>query len=266
MKNYNKILEAVNRGIQLALDDFDDEDTPIQNIKSKQVQNRDYTKEYLDLMKIVVDLGLPSRTLWCKYNLGVNLENLNTAQDYIGNYFAWGEIKPKSKYTPNTYKFGKINRWTGEKSSMDMSKYNKSTDWTFELEDTDDAAKQILGENWCIPNVKDYEELMKYTKQKFVVNYNGIKDLHGVTFTGSNKNSIFVPLSGEWDDVIGRRINESVINKNYGYFWLSELDYERSYENIACIASVCNAGQCINYSDRYIGLPIRPVYKNYEKL
>ena len=33
MKNYNKILEAVNRGIQLALDDFDDEQ--IQNIKSK---------------------------------------------------------------------------------------------------------------------------------------------------------------------------------------------------------------------------------------
>ena len=51
MKNYNKILEAVNRGIQLALDDFDDEDQ-VQNIKSKQVQNRDYTKEYLDLMRM----------------------------------------------------------------------------------------------------------------------------------------------------------------------------------------------------------------------
>ena len=36
MKNYNKILEAINNGIQLALDDFDDNDTPIQNIKSRQ--------------------------------------------------------------------------------------------------------------------------------------------------------------------------------------------------------------------------------------
>jgi hypothetical protein len=35
MKSYKQILEAVNRGIQLALDDFEDED--IQNIKSKQV-------------------------------------------------------------------------------------------------------------------------------------------------------------------------------------------------------------------------------------
>ena len=47
MKNYKQILEAVNKGIKLALDDFDDEDQ-VQNVKSKQVQNRDYTKEYLD--------------------------------------------------------------------------------------------------------------------------------------------------------------------------------------------------------------------------
>ena len=57
MKNYNKILEAINKGVQLALDDFDDEEQ-IQNIKSKQINHRDYTKEYLDLMKVVVDLGL----------------------------------------------------------------------------------------------------------------------------------------------------------------------------------------------------------------
>ena len=148
---------------------------------------------------------------------------------------------------------------------MDMTKYNKSSDWIYNLENEDDAAKQILGGKWCIPSVDDYEELVNNTKQKFVVDYNGIKDLHGVTFTGSNKNSIFIPLSGEWDDVIGGRVNDSIINENYGYFWLSELDYKRSYENIACKASVCAAGNCVNYSERYIGLPIRPVYKNYEK-
>ena len=59
MKLTNKILEAVNRGIQLALDDFDDDE--VQNVKSKQINHRDYTKEYLDLMKDeVVDLDLPS--------------------------------------------------------------------------------------------------------------------------------------------------------------------------------------------------------------
>ena len=52
MKNYKQILEAVNRGIQLALDDFDDEEQ-VQNVKSKQVQNRDYTKEYLDFQNLI---------------------------------------------------------------------------------------------------------------------------------------------------------------------------------------------------------------------
>ena len=81
MKNYNKILEAVNRGIQLALDDFDDDE--VQNVKSKQIQNRDYTKEYLDLLRDeVVDLGLPSETLWCRYNLGVNQNQLSKAKNW----------------------------------------------------------------------------------------------------------------------------------------------------------------------------------------
>ena len=63
MKNYNKILEAVNRGIQLALDDFDDEEQ-VQNIKSKQINHEDYSKEYLDLLRDeVVDLDLPSNIL-----------------------------------------------------------------------------------------------------------------------------------------------------------------------------------------------------------
>ena len=56
MINYKQILEAVNRGIQLALDDFDDDEPVQNNIKSKQVQNRDYTKEYLDWQKLMSKL------------------------------------------------------------------------------------------------------------------------------------------------------------------------------------------------------------------
>ena len=40
------------------------------------------TKEY-------VDLGLPSGTLWATCNVGAN------APEEYGNYFAWGETKPK---------------------------------------------------------------------------------------------------------------------------------------------------------------------------
>ena len=74
--------------LALALDDFDDEEQ-VQNIKSKQINHRDYTKEYLDLMKVVVDLGLPSGTLWCKYNLDAypELDPHPFASDFYGNYY-----------------------------------------------------------------------------------------------------------------------------------------------------------------------------------
>ena len=70
MKNYNKILEAINRGIKFALDDF--EDNEVQSQTNSKVSHQHGTKEYLELMEEVVDLGLPSGTLWCKYNLGVD--------------------------------------------------------------------------------------------------------------------------------------------------------------------------------------------------
>ena len=114
MKNYNKILEAVNRGIQLALDDFDDEEEVQNNIKSKQINHRDYTKEYLDLMDlltIAVDLGLPSGTLWCKYNLGCNFDKLNVSPEntkpinWYGGHYACGETKQKREYAEKTYKW-----------------------------------------------------------------------------------------------------------------------------------------------------------------
>ena len=167
MKNYNKILEAVNRGIQLALDDFDDENQ-VQIIKSKQIQNRDYTKEYLDLMKMVVDLGLPSGTLWSKYNLGAENE-----YDY-GDYYAWGELTTKSEYSEENYIY--------------KSKPKK-------LPPKCDIATQTLGSYCSIPTKEQCEELLKYTKNKWVDNYKG-SSIKGRVFTGSNGNSIFIPASG----------------------------------------------------------------------
>ena len=119
MKNYNKILEAINRGIQLALDDFEDDE--VQNIKSKQVQNRDYTKEYLDLMNEVVDLFLPSGTLWCKYNLGVDQNQLSKPDDWYGDYYACGELEPNKTNEDGDFYFG----WENYKFGKDYNKLIK---------------------------------------------------------------------------------------------------------------------------------------------
>ena len=75
MKNYKQILEAINRGIKFALDDFEDQ-ADIQGQVNSKVSHEHGTKEWLDLMNEVVDLGLPSGTLWCKYNLGCDTKKI----------------------------------------------------------------------------------------------------------------------------------------------------------------------------------------------
>ena len=187
MKNYKQILEAVNRGIQLALDDFDDEEQ-VQNIKSKQINHRDYTKEYLDLMDEVVDLGLPSGTLWCKYNLGATCEN--TPESWYGDYYAWGELSPnKDQWNEASYIF------TGK-----MKKYN-NYDKLFNLLPEDDAAyqfKKCHNYKFHIPTKEQCEELIQYTTvSEYQENYNGIEGLNGYILTSNiNNNEIFIPMAG----------------------------------------------------------------------
>lgn len=65
-----------------------------------------------DLMRIhcisdkpdMVDLGLPSGTLWADRNLDALCAD--TAESWYGNYYSWGETEIKSNYAIETYKFG----------------------------------------------------------------------------------------------------------------------------------------------------------------
>ena len=268
MKNYKQILEAINKGIQLALDDFDEDE--IQNVKSKQVQNRDYTKEYLDLMNEVVDLGLPSRTLWCKYNLGVNQNQLFIANDWDGDYYAWGEIEPnKPEYDMKSYKFG-----NGSGHTDELTKYTTSekfvcnpfindgeiltqVDNLIKLQEVDDAAyqnKKLYNFKFNIPSKEQFEELIKYTTYKTTTNYKGIDFLDGGIFTSKiNGKELFFPFTG-WKDTEGK-----VVTKQYGYYWSSTLNTEKNTN-----AYYLNVYKWDFYIDsdgeeRYAGFTIRPV-------
>ena len=209
MKNYNKILEAVNRGVQLALDDFDDEDQ-VQNIKSKQINHRDYTKEYLDLIQDTVDFNLPSGNLWYKYNLDVNQNQLSTPEDWYGGYYAWGETITKDDYAENKYKFVHLIYTNPNNISLkiiyEYTKYchdinygcNGYTDNLTQLEPEDDIVHIKLGKKYYIPTAEDFEELFQYTTQEYKRNYCKIKNLNGVLFIGKNDSNktMFVPCAG----------------------------------------------------------------------
>ena len=271
MKNYNKILEAVNRGIQLALDDFDDDE--VQNIKSKQVQNRDYTKEYLDLMDAVVDFGLPSGTLWCKYNLDVNPNKLSKAKDWYGKYYAWGELKPNKinergeiYFSWGNYKFGEGHDKLTKYCNNPEYGLNEFTDNLTQILPEDDAAyqnKKFYNFKFHIPTEEQCEELLKYTNNYNVNNYNpnktihnpkddgGIQGLNGWVFEGKNGNQIFIPISGYHSTF---KISNGV---EFCYLWASSLRSDFTYN--AYSLYIGSTGIEVNSSARYIGYSIRPV-------
>ena len=265
------LIKNLNEGfdfnqINLALDDFEDDE--VQNIKSKQILNRDYTKEYLDLVKDeVVDLGLPSGTLWCRYNLGVNPNQLLIPEDWYGEYYSWGELEPnKSKPYWDNYKFGE--------SFNELTKYcnnskfglNGFTDNLTQLLPEDDIAyqnKKFYNFKFHIPTKEQCEELINYTKNYLVKNYNpnklkhnpeddgGIQGLNGAVFEGKNRNQLFIPISGN------RRATLSSGVYYFCYLWSSSIDLQ--FTNNAWCLYIGLSDIEVNRSLRYFDHSIRPV-------
>ena len=244
MKYNNKILEAIQRGIKLALDDFEDNgDINQLSSKSDIIKNADGYKEW-QINKYFVDLGLPSGTLWAKYNLGVELNKLSKREDWYGNYYAWGEIKPKKVYNWNNYKFG---------DTKNITKYNKKDKLT-QLLPEDDAAiqndKYNLG--WQMPTKKQFNELLKYTTNQWIENYQKINGLNGGLFTSKiNGNQLFIPNAGCYPSSL-----------NSCYLWSSSCyTSERpidSYQFGIC-DPFFNEPPTIKDDHRYHGNSIRPV-------
>ena len=244
MKLNKQILEAINRGIQLALDDYEDDGELTS--KSNIVKNLD-SKKLWDFYNSFVDLGLPSGTKWAKYNLGCDWDKLNEdpkhakPEDWYGNYYGWGENEPKNNYDWKTYKFGKRDN---------LTKYNK--DGLTELQLEDDAAYQY-DKRLKMPTKEQFEELLKYTTNKWVRNYQKIKGLNGRIFKSKiNGKEVFIPTSGCYDEKSLKFVGQLC------HLWSSSLFLHNSY---VAYGLTFYSGRVFiyEYNGRYIGLAIRPV-------
>ncbi len=115
-----------------------------------------------------VDLGLPSGLKWATCNVGAN-----KPEEY-GDYFAWGEIETKDKYT--------------QENSLTYDKPMKNISGNPEY----DVARVNWGSSWRIPTKEELEELVDYCIWKRMC----IKGVSGVLVTGPNGNSVFLPAAG----------------------------------------------------------------------
>ena len=190
-----------------------------------------------------VDLGLPSGTLWATCNVGA------TKPEEYGDYFAWGETKPKSIYDWTTYKFvnGDIDKLTKYCDNSDWGN-NGFTDNLTSLESGDDAATANWGSDWCMPTKEQWKELLENTTDEWTMQ-NGVK---GRLFTSKkNGKSLFLPAAGyRW---VGHLDHVG----SYGYYWSSSLYAGNPYD--AWVFYFTSDRYRVNVSYRYGGRSVRAV-------
>ena len=123
----------------------------------------------------MVDLGLPSGTLWANMNVGASWP-----EEY-GNYFAWGETEEKGTYTRDNYNYynHSLNRYE-----------NLGDDYHIEFWNYD-AAYVNMGHSWCMPTDDDFNELLTCQWERYTQN-----NVKGILFTGPNGHTLFLPSAG----------------------------------------------------------------------
>ena len=179
-----------------------------------------------------VDLGLPSGIKWATCNVGAN-----RPEEY-GDYFAWGEIKPKQEYMEETYEHIKRG-FLGIKKYVDLGEISGNAQY--------DAARFKWKGSWRLPTREEMEELKKNCTWSWTTQ-GGKK---GYKVTGPNGNSIFLPAAGYryWaslDDA-----------GEAGYYWSSS-PYG-SGTSSAYLLSFNISDQYVDWYRRRFGHGVRPV-------
>ena len=183
------------------------------------------------------DLGLSVK--WATMNVGAN------APEEYGDYFAWGETKPKDNYSWETYKWCKS-------LSTTMTKYCTSSSYgtvdnmtVLDLED--DAARANWGGTWRMPTRAEQDEL----RTKCTWEWTTLNGVNGRKVTGPNGNSIFLPAAGYRND-------SSLYSAGSGsYYWSSSL----YTDNPLCgwYLLFYSGDFYMNYYSRYCGQSVRAV-------
>ena len=170
-----------------------------------------------------VDLGLPSGLKWATCNIGAN-----KPEEY-GDYFAWGEVVSKKKYSLLNYKVSLGLRMR----EISGTQY--------------DAARYNWGGSWRLPSKLDFQELINIC----TINRTNQNGKEGYKITGPNGNYIFFPVAGHYNGTLltlsgecGHYLSSSPKNTLNAYIFGVKLSTE-----------YCNVGGAC----REMGYSVRPV-------
>lgn len=184
------------------------------------------------------DLGLPSGTLWATQNMGAN------APDEYGDYYAWGEVEPKSSFWWSNYMHC-------DGTDKTLNRYNTDSNYGLvdnirSLEEEDDVAHIKWGGSWHIPSLEQVTELKSKCTWELDVANNTYK------VVGPNGNYIIIPTTGYIKGTSHLRQGSA------GYYWTSTLGDGRPYNAECMLWEQSSFGMAFL---RNCGLTIRPVAK-----
>lgn len=199
-----------------------------------------------DLPTGAVDLGLS--VLWSSVNVGAS------SPEEFGDFFAWGEVVPKSEYTPSSYLY--TNKIIGN-DIMDSTASGQHKSYSI-IGTEYDAATVNMGSGWKMPTEKQCDELAdecEWTYMKY-------KGGEGFLITGKNGNRIFLPECGEY---VGNE--HRIYDANY---WTGECQTNKYAESgkfgntlhatvLTFLPEIEIERGTVGVADAYYGLCIRPI-------
>lgn len=219
-----------------------------------------------------VDLGLPSKTVWATCNVGAK-----SAEEY-GNFYAWGETKPKSDYSWSTYTLPSDsvtkdvqvisnNREETRKETYHRltGRYSLETE-TKNLRPQDDAATVNWGKEWSTPTQEQWNELCDTTLCHWTQQKKGF-----LVTSKKNGKSIFLPACGMY---YGKEAPKTFLNEGDsvrydGHYWAATLSGVGKEMHLATVVGFNTGYQrmrfpVVSMAELCYGMSIRPVTKLQE--
>lgn len=195
----------------------------------------------------MIDLGLPSGTLWSCCNVGASHPSSS------GDYYAWGETNPKSNYTESSYEYS--TKMQGLTAYMAIGSDIAGTQY--------DVASVKWGNQWRMPSMEQMSELVNNTTQAVSFQWN----IRGVTFKGTNGGTIFLPVTGyfiqsqlygKYDSYIGAYWSST---QDHDYYWCADILRFNCNVPYGTTDVTVSVGSDAHLGLRYEGLVVRPVAK-----
>lgn len=216
-----------------------------QTIKVSEVSKITFEKQGetpVDPQSRMVDMGLS--VMWAAWNVGATQPS-----DY-GNFYAYGEIEPKTDYSVDTYQW--INPDYEEGQFYDQWEQFYKLGSTFTGTNYD-VAHVKWGEEWRMPTQAEWTELI----ENCTWTWSAIGDVAGCRATSLiNGNSIFFPAAG---NMVG---TEHTHDQLGCFYWTSsEYDgepYEECRNYRANMDATNHSAEGYDYPD--VGFSVRPVY------